>query len=114
MRRQRRYFSPEDKVAAVRRHLLEKMSVSDLCEELDILPTIFYQWQKQLWAVPVDASSHVAAYRGDRVNPPPSTWAEFFEQAELGSGDDSWFRYLLGHSDRYEALLLEMRAEVRP
>jgi tetratricopeptide (TPR) repeat protein len=38
----------------------------------------------------------------------------FFEQSELVSADDSWLRYLLGHSDRYETLLREMRAEVRP
>lgn len=38
---------------------------------------------------------------------------QFFEQAELGSGGDLWFRYLLGHSDRYEALLLAMRADVQ-
>ena len=25
------------------------MSVSDLCDELDILPTTFYQWQKQFF-----------------------------------------------------------------
>ena len=49
MKRQRRYFSPEDKVAAIRRHLLEKTPVSDLCEQLGVQPTMFYQWQKQFF-----------------------------------------------------------------
>jgi tetratricopeptide (TPR) repeat protein len=39
---------------------------------------------------------------------------QFFKQAELGRNNDPWFGYLLGHFDRYEALLREMRADVRP
>lgn len=49
MKRQRRYFSPEEKVAAIRRHLLEQTPVSDLCEQLGIQPKMFYQWQKQFF-----------------------------------------------------------------
>jgi hypothetical protein len=44
-----------------------------------------YRWQGRQWAVPVDASSHMAAYREDRVNPPPRTWTQLFEQAEHGA-----------------------------
>ena len=32
----RKYFTPEQKVATVRRHLLEGVPVSDLCDELGI------------------------------------------------------------------------------
>ena len=49
MAKQRRFFSPQEKVAAVRRHLLEKTPVSDLCDELGIIPNQFYQWQKQFF-----------------------------------------------------------------
>jgi hypothetical protein len=28
-------------------HLVDKAPVSDLCDEYQILPTQFYQWQKQ-------------------------------------------------------------------
>src|SRR6185436_21019510 len=49
MKRPRRYFAPEEKVAVVRRHLLEGTAVSDLCDEFSISPTQFYQWQKQLF-----------------------------------------------------------------
>lgn len=45
----RKYFTPEQKVAIVRRHLLENVPVSDLCEELDIHATQYYTWQKQLF-----------------------------------------------------------------
>ena len=47
--RQRRHFTDEQKVTVVKRHLVDKVPVSDLCDELNILPTQFYQWQKQLF-----------------------------------------------------------------
>ena len=47
--RQRRQFAPEEKVAIVRRHLLEQVPVSNLCDEYGIQPTMFYRWQKQLF-----------------------------------------------------------------
>jgi transposase len=45
----RKYFTPEQKVAIIRRHLLEGVAVSDLCEELGIHATQYYTWQKQLF-----------------------------------------------------------------
>jgi len=48
-RRKQRHFTPEQKVAIIRRHLLEQVPVSDLCDEYDIQPTVFYRWQKQLF-----------------------------------------------------------------
>lgn len=45
----KKYFTPEQKVAIVRRHLLENVPVSDVCEELDIHATQYYTWQKQLF-----------------------------------------------------------------
>jgi len=45
----RRHFSPEQKMAILRRHLLEHVPVSDLCDEYDLQPTVFYAWQKQLF-----------------------------------------------------------------
>jgi len=45
----RKYLSPEQKVAVVRRHLLENVPVSDLCDEFGIHATQYYAWQKQLF-----------------------------------------------------------------
>ena len=45
----RRHLTPEQKVAIVRRHLLEHMPVSDLCDEYGIHATQYYAWQKQLF-----------------------------------------------------------------
>ena len=49
MNTQRRHFTGPDKAAALKRHLLEKVPVSTLCDELGIQPTIFYRWQKELF-----------------------------------------------------------------
>ena len=48
-RRKQRHFTPEQKVAIIRRHLLEGAAVSDLCDEYELQPTVFYRWQKQLF-----------------------------------------------------------------
>jgi transposase-like protein len=45
-KQQRRHFSPEQKAAIVRRHLSDKVPVSDLCDEYRIQPSVFYNWQK--------------------------------------------------------------------
>jgi len=45
----KRLYSPEEKVAIVRRHLVEGVPVSDLCDELGIKPTQYYTWQKQFF-----------------------------------------------------------------
>ncbi len=46
MTRQRRHFTPEQKVALLREHFLDKIPVSDLCEKHGIGVTLFYSWQK--------------------------------------------------------------------
>jgi transposase-like protein len=45
----RRYFAPNEKMAILKRHLLERVPVSDLCEEFAIAPNVFYRWQRELF-----------------------------------------------------------------
>src|SRR6266571_3032456 len=45
----RSYHTAEQKVAAVKRHLLDKVPVSQLCDELRIGVNTFYLWQKELF-----------------------------------------------------------------
>ena len=47
MKKQRKHYTPEEKVAILRRHLLEKEPISKLCDELGLQPTVFYRWQKR-------------------------------------------------------------------
>ena len=49
MRKERKHFTPEEKVAILRRHLVDKVPVSELCEEVGLCPTVFYRWQKELF-----------------------------------------------------------------
>lgn len=45
----RTFLTPEQKVAIVREHLLEKVPVSDLCDKHRISAVNFYNWQRQLF-----------------------------------------------------------------
>ncbi len=45
--KQRRHFTPEEKATILRRHLVDKVAVSDLCDEYHIQPTLFYLWERQ-------------------------------------------------------------------
>ena len=49
MTRQRRHFTPEQKVAVLRLHLLEHKPISDICEEHHLSVNLFYLWQKQFF-----------------------------------------------------------------
>ncbi len=44
----RRSFTADQKAAIVRRHLVDKVPVSNLCDEYGIQPSMFYNWQKVL------------------------------------------------------------------
>src|SRR5262245_7025104 len=50
MRKARKNSTPVEKVALLRRHLIDHVPVSDLCDEHQLAPTLFYLWQKQFFA----------------------------------------------------------------
>ena len=49
MRKARKHYTAEEKVATLRRHLVDKEPVSKLCNELALQPTVFYRWQKEFF-----------------------------------------------------------------
>ena len=49
MSRTRRRFTAKEKVAALKRHLVDGISISDVCDELGIQPSHFYTWQKKFF-----------------------------------------------------------------
>ena len=49
MKKERRHWSAEDKVKLLRRHLIEKVPVSRICEEARLAPSLFHRWQEQLF-----------------------------------------------------------------
>ena len=40
---------PEEKVAILRRHLLEQVPISELCDKQGLQPTVFYRWHKEFF-----------------------------------------------------------------
>jgi len=49
MSKKRRYPSAEEKALILKRHLVEKLPISDLCDEYGLQPSQIYRWQKQLF-----------------------------------------------------------------
>jgi transposase len=49
MSKHRKHYTPEEKVSMIRRHMVEKIPVSDLCQEQKLQPTVFYRWLKELF-----------------------------------------------------------------
>jgi transposase-like protein len=76
MRKERKHYTSEEKVAILRRHLLDKVPISDLCEELGLQPTVFYRWQKEFF------EHGAAAFQGHRRpnHPAEQQRIEFLEK----------------------------------
>jgi transposase-like protein len=49
MRKPRKNYTPVEKVAILRRHLIDRVPISDLCDQHQLSPTLFYLWQKQFF-----------------------------------------------------------------
>jgi len=49
MRKRRRQYTAEQKVAILKEHLVEGKPLSDLCDAYDLHPTVFYRWQKEFF-----------------------------------------------------------------
>lgn len=50
MSEKRRQWTGEQILAILKRHLVEKVELSKICEEEQIQPSQFYRWQAQLFA----------------------------------------------------------------
>ena len=46
MATKRKHYPPDEKVQIIKKHLLDKVPLSDLCDQHGLHPTIFYRWQK--------------------------------------------------------------------
>ena len=49
MRKKRHAYTPEEKVHILKRHLIDRVAISDLCDEYHLQPALFYSWQKQFF-----------------------------------------------------------------
>lgn len=48
-KRTRRNFTPREKVAILKQHLVEGQPVSDVCDAHGLNPNTFYRWQKEFF-----------------------------------------------------------------
>jgi transposase len=74
--RERRHFTPQQKVAIVKEHLVDGVPISDLCDRHHIQPTQFYVWQKQLF------ENGAAAFERTTKRPGPSPRDRKLQQLE--------------------------------
>jgi transposase len=49
VRKERKNYTAEEKMAILKRHLVDKEPISSLCDELALQPTVFYLWQKEFF-----------------------------------------------------------------
>ena len=49
MNKPRRHFTGAEKVAILKRHLIDKVPISDLCDELGLYPNQVYGWLKEFF-----------------------------------------------------------------
>ena len=59
MNKLRRHFAGAEKVAILKRHLVDKVPISDLCDELGLYPNQVYGWLKEFFE-----NGHVAFDNG--------------------------------------------------
>ena len=47
--KKRRNFTPDEKVAILKKSLVDNAAVSDICDQYGLHPTVFYRWQKEFF-----------------------------------------------------------------
>lgn len=69
MRKKRHAYTPEEKVHILKRHLIDRVAISDLCDEYHLQPALFYSWQKQFFekGALVFAKESEASHRSDEL-----------------------------------------------
>jgi transposase-like protein len=73
----RRQVPIAEKVAAVKRHLVEGVPVSKICGELGVKPTLFYTWQRLLFE-----NAHLAFENGRKSKAAEDAKEKKIEQLE--------------------------------
>jgi transposase len=58
MSKPRKHYTAVEKVAILRRHVVERISVSDICDQYHVQPSMFCNWQKQFFENGTAAFEH--------------------------------------------------------
>ena len=59
MRKPCKLYTAVEKVAILRRHLVEHAALSDLCDQYEIQPSMFHNWRKHFFESGVAAVAHI-------------------------------------------------------
>jgi len=78
MKKERKQLSGTEKAAVIRRHLIEGVAISKVCEESGIGPSQFYRWQQELF----EGGAELFEGRRGRRRPEVSKEAEKVERLE--------------------------------
>jgi transposase len=73
----RRHFTGAEKVAILKRHLVDKVAISDLCDELGLYPNQVYGWLKDFFE-----NGHVAFDNGRKSKAVEDANVKKIEQLE--------------------------------
>lgn len=49
-KKKRHHRSPEEKTRLLKEHHVEKVAISTICEREGLQPSVFYHWQRELFA----------------------------------------------------------------
>ncbi len=66
-KQKRRSYTAQTKAAIIKAHLVDKMSISDLCDKHQVQPSLIYGWLKQLFdnlpqALEAASNRHVSGH----------------------------------------------------
>ena len=80
----RRHFSAQEKVTILKRHLVEKVPVADLCDELQLNPNALYKWLKLFFErAPQLFENHAKNERDDKHKTIASLQAQLTQKNEV-------------------------------
>ena len=77
MTQHRRHFTGTEKVAILKRHLLDKVPISNLCDELQLYPNQVYAWLKEFFE-----NGHTAFDNGRKTKAVEDAQQKKIEQLE--------------------------------
>jgi transposase len=92
----RRHHTPDQKINLLRRHHLEKVPVSEVCEGAELQPSVFYGWQRHLFEhgsaafgesrKRAESSREAGAARGERAaQGPPGAQGRGHRRGDRGA-----------------------------
>jgi transposase len=101
MKKQRRHFSGSEKVAILKQHLVEKVSVSDLCDRHKIYPNQFYSWLKDFFE-----NGHAAFDNGRKAKAVEDAQAQQIQQlhAKLARKNEVMAELMEAHAELKKSL----------